>query len=35
MYKIEEINALEEEKIKVINHRLSDLERMHENEKVD
>ena len=35
MYKIEEISALEEEKIKVINHRLKDLERVTEIEKVD
>lgn len=32
-YKLEEMTALQEEKIKVCNHRLSDLERRAEHEQ--
>lgn len=29
VYKLEEVNALEEKELKVINHRIDDLERYH------
>lgn len=32
-FKLEEVNSLQDEKIKVINHRLDDLERGNKNER--